>query len=476
MVARLPLPFSKSLLMATFSLSSALVYAQGPAALELYVDPATQQIFAEPGDGRVKLGTFQMVESAETSSETAVATTPTAVEPAVEVEVGSNGLDVDGNNGFSMRLGGRMHADGSYSSDDNLLRRGTANEFEAVSGTEIRRGRLALRGTAYRDFDYIIEADFGGDKVSVKDLFVNYTGFDPLEITVGHQKHAMSMEIQESSNDIMFNERSLLAALSVPHFDRAIGLNVKSSGDDWSLQSGIYGDSMASSGGGRDEGYGWGIRGTIAPINTAGRLLHLGANFGHREANEINALSNGKSTAFRYETTNMSDLYLSDTGALTNFESVSLGILEAAAMIGPLSFQSEYGEANVEQTRASDLTFNAWYVQMGLSLTGESRVYRGSDGEFKRLRQNKLFDPSAGTWGAWELAVRLDQLDLEDGIVMGGQQRRASLNLNGYLNNNVRVLFGYSRAFDVENSPLTTLDGGEPEDMDILSVRTQWTF
>ena len=72
--------------------------------------------------------------------------------------------------------------------------------------------------------------------------------------------------------------------------------------------------------------------------------------------------------------------------------------------------------------------------------------------------------------------MRLDQLDLEDGIVLGGRQRRASLNLNGYLNNNVRVLFGYSRAFDIENTPLTTLDGGEPEDIDILSVRTQWTF
>lgn len=476
MAARSLLPLSSPLLFASLSVLSALTWAQTPPALELYVDTDTQQIFAEPGDGRVKLGTFQMVESASASTGSASEIIESQAEPAVEVAVGSSGLDVEGGNGFSMRLGGRMHADGSYSSDDNLLRRGTANEYEAVSGTEIRRGRLALRGTAYHDFAYIIEADFGGNKTSVKDLFLTYNGFDPLEITVGNQKHAMSMEIQESSNDIMFNERSLLSALTVPHFDRAIGLNLKSSGNDWSLQSGIYGDGVSSSGGGRDEGYGWGIRGTVAPINTVDRLLHLGANFGYREANEINALSNGKSTAFRYETTNMSDLYLSDTGALTNFESVSLGILEAAAKLGPLSIQSEYGQAKVDQVRVEDLEFDAWYVQMGLSLTGESRTYRGSDGEFKRLRQSRLFDPANGSWGAWELAVRLDQLDLEDGIVVGGRQRRASLNLNGYLNNNVRVLFGYSRAFDIENSPLTTLDGSEPEDIDILSVRTQWTF
>ncbi|WP_339867237.1 OprO/OprP family phosphate-selective porin [Pseudohongiella nitratireducens] len=476
MAARSLLPFSSPLLFASMSVFSALAFAQTPPALELYVDSETQQIFAEPGAGRVKLGTFQMVEPADALTTVEPSTGLTQPEPAAEVAVGNNGLDVEGNNGFSMRLGGRMHADGSYSSDDNLLKRGTANDYEAVSGTEIRRGRLALRGTAYHDFDYIIEADFGGNKTSVKDLFLTYTGFDPLEITVGNQKHAMSMEIQESSNDIMFNERSLLSALTVPHFDRAIGVNLKSSGNDWSLQSGIYGDGMSSSGGGRDEGYGWGIRGTIAPINTEDRLVHLGANFGHREANEINSLSNSGSTAFRYETTNMSDLYLADTGALTNFESISLGIVEAAAKLGPLSIQSEYGQAKVDQVRVADLEFAAWYVQMGLSLTGESRVYRGSDGEFKRLRQNRLFAPAQGSWGAWELAVRLDQLDLEDGIVLGGRQRRASLNLNGYLNNNVRVLFGYSRAFDIENSPLTTLDGGEPEDIDILSVRTQWTF
>ena len=31
-------------------------------ALDLYVDQKTQQIFAEPGKGRVKLGTFQQVD------------------------------------------------------------------------------------------------------------------------------------------------------------------------------------------------------------------------------------------------------------------------------------------------------------------------------------------------------------------------------------------------------------------------------
>jgi phosphate-selective porin OprO/OprP len=51
-----------------------------------------------------------------------------------------------------------------------------------------------------------------------------------------------AMEVQESSNDIMFAERSLVYGLSVPYFDRAIGVNLKAMGKTWNVQGGFYGD------------------------------------------------------------------------------------------------------------------------------------------------------------------------------------------------------------------------------------------
>lgn len=444
--------------------------AQGEssAALELYVDTQTKQVFTEPGPHRVKLGSFVPAQTG------AATQSPAEGAPRPTVAVGKNGLEViseDGN--FAVTLGGRIHIDASSHLNDDLVERGTNNSVEAVSGSEIRRARLALKGTVYEDYHFVIEGDWAGNSVSLKDTLVSYTGFDGLEFTVGHQKHAISMELQESSNDIMFNERSLLSAITTPHFDRALGINLKTDGDDWSLQGGIYGDSIADSGDEGDEGAGLGLRATFAPINTPSHVIHLGANAGYRKANDSNSLSNSKAPRFRYETTPISDLYLSDTGAVDGFEEISLGILEAAAVSGPFSLQSEVGQASISRATAADLDFSAYYVQMGWTLTGETRRYKGADGEFKRLKPRNAFKPGQDQWGAWELALRIDGLDLEDGDVNGGEQQRLSVNLNWYLNETVRVLLGYSRAFDVDNGPLTQPGGADPDDVDVIMLRTQ---
>lgn len=388
------------------------------------------------------------------------------------LEVGKKGLVVkDADGEFSIKLGGRMHADWSSHSGDESL----AGGKEAVDGTEIRRGRIALSGTVYKDFDYMIETDFGGDKVSAKDLLLVYHGFNaPIEFTVGHQKHAMSMEVQESSNDIMFTERSLVSALTIPYFDRAIGANLKGYGNNWNVQAGLYGDSMTNGAKDKDEGHGFGIRGTFAPINEKEQVLHLGANYGYRKVSEDN-LANGKSTEFSYKTTNLSNLKLVDA-KFADMDNVNTAILELAAMNGPLSFQSELAHSIVERKTGSDVGFDAFYAQVGWSLTGESRTYRGSDGEFKRLVPKNKFNLKNDTWGAWELAARYDQVDLEDENISGGEEKRLSLGLNWYLNEDVRVMADYSKAFDLDGGALKTASGSYADDIDVYTVRAQWAF
>ena len=391
------------------------------------------------------------------------------------LEVGKKGLVVKGPDGdFSIKLGGRMHADYTNHSGESDL----ANNRQPINGTQIRRGRIALSGTVYNDYDYMIETDFANDAVSVKDLFMVYHGFTaPLEFTVGHQKHAMSMEIQESSNDIMFTERSLVSALTVPFFDRAIGANLKGFGNNWNIQSGIYGDSMGSSADNTDnnEGSGFAVRGTWAPIMDKDKVLHLGANYGYRKASD-NSDSNSQDSRFRYRTTNMSNLPIVDANLTADMDDVKTAIFELSGMYGPLSFQSEFAKSDVSRKSNSDADFTAWYAQVGYTLTGESRTYKGSDGEFKRLSPRSNFDLKKGTWGAWEVAGRYDEVDLEDGIVTGGEAKRLSLSLNWYLNEDVRVLAGYTKAFDLDGGALKNADGSYADDIDVYTVRAQWAF
>ncbi|USA42901.1 OprO/OprP family phosphate-selective porin [Spongiibacter taiwanensis] len=452
----------KSLLLAMTSTlalgTSGIAVAEGPTSLELYVDTTTKQVFTEPGPGRTKLGNFQAVGAGST------ATTPT-------LSMDKKGLGVSSSDGnFEISLGGRLHIDAStQSGDDNLTK-------DATAGTEIRRSRLALKGKVYNDYKFHLEMDFADDAVAMKDAMVTFTGIDGIELTVGNQKHAISMEMEESSNDIMFVERSLLSALTTPHFDRAIGVNLKAKGDNWSLQGGLYGDAVASDSKNNDEGHGVAIRGTYTPLMTATEVLHFGASAGQRKATDDNTLSNNKSPRFRYETTHISDLYLSDTGVIADFEDITFAGLEAAYMAGPFSIQSEMGKAYINRANGAELEFDAYYVQAAWTLTGESRSYKGSDGEFKRLKPAANFDLNQGTWGAWELALRLDELNLTDEDIGGGEQQRFTLALNWYLNENLRIMLDYSRAFDVTDGPVTHTDGSDADDLDTIQLRTQFAF
>lgn len=376
---------------------------------------------------------------------------------------------------FKLKIGARLHADASFHSGDNDL-----DSAPATNGTEIRRARIYLKGVMWNDFKYISEFDFADNDVAVKDLSVTYTGLDWLDITVGNQKQAISMELQESSNDIMFTERSLVNTITGAAFDRAIGLHFKSSGKNWSAQIGAYGESVKPSKVEGDEGWGMSSRVTYAPINTKNQVVHIGAYGGFRETNDQNDILNGgKDTRFSYETTHLSNLKLTDTGKISGSENLSIAGFEAAYMQGPFSVQGEYAYSWLTRDGAPSVDFNAFYVQTGWTLTGESRSYKGSDGEFKRLKPAKNFSlKSDGGWGALELAARYDQADMTSGSVAGGSEKAVTVAINWYLNENVRLMADYRRAFDVTPSSnfANETDVGNLEEIDTFSLRGQWAF
>ena len=395
----------------------------------------------------------------------------------VSVKLNKKGLQfATADKQFKLKIGARLHADASFHGGDNDLDSGE----RATNGTEIRRARIYLKGVMWEDFKYISEFDFADNDVAVKDLFVTYTGLDWLELTVGHQKQSISMELQESSNDIMFTERSLVNTITGHAFDRAIGIHAKSKGKDWSAQIGAYGESVGASKVAGDEGWGMTSRVTYSPINTKDQVVHLGAYGGFRETNDNNDILNGtKNTDIKYETTHLSNLYLTNANDIANAENLSIAGFEAAYMQGPFSVQGEYAQSWLSRDGAPTLDFNAFYVQTGWTLTGESRSYKGSDGEFKRLKPAKNFSLGSNSgWGALELAARYDQADINSEDVNGGSEKAVTVALNWYLNENLRVMADYRRAFDVSNNGTfaNETDAGDLEEIDAFSLRGQWAF
>ncbi|NOQ63643.1 MAG: porin [Methyloprofundus sp.] len=382
----------------------------------------------------------------------------------VVVKLDSKGFRVEtADEAFKMKIGGRMHLDANFSAN--------GNDFDPNpnEGVEVRRARLHVKGVVWDDFQYAAQFDFAGNKIEVKDLFVSYRGFDWFNITVGQQKQAMSMEILESSNDMMFTERSLLSAMTVPLFDRAVGINFNSGGQNWSAQFGAYGEYISNI---KNEGWGVSSRVTFAPIMSKTHVLHLGGYAGYRGMSDAN-----RDLTFKYESTHQSSVYFTKA-AMANVSGTTMAGLDAAYMVGPFSIQGEYAHSwTAREDGLRGLDFGGYYVQMAWTLTGESRTYRGSQGKFKRLKAASPFSWDKGQWGAWELATRVDGVDLNSGDIVGGEETAFTLALNWYLNNNIRVMADYRYAFDVDDSAVLYTDGRDVNHgIHGFTLRTQLTF
>ena len=472
-------------------------------AIDLYVDVKTKQIYAEPGRNRQLMGSFERVEDKAAAAPAELAAVQQDLEmktneikalqehaaeaEQVKVIMDKKGLQVETKDKeFKFKLGGRIHADAQFHSGDNYAEVDDGNlvPVEANDGTEIRRARMRFEGVFYKDWLFRTEADFADDNVRVKDAFIEYSGLkDWFTITAGQQKQNFSRELQESSNDMMFTERSLMNILNNPTVDRAIGLNFQHFDKNWLAKLGIYGDSITPPRTGTapeidnaaDEGWGISSRVVYNPILEKTKLVHLGLAGNYRKPDDTRDVAKSRGLALVYETTNMSSLDLINTGVSDVSNIKQLG-LEAAGLYGPFSVGAEYTRMWVDRRDGEDnLELDGWYAEAAYSLTGESRGYK--DGNFGYLTPDKPFNLKSGGLGAWELAARYSSADLNDGDFTGGELSNITVALNWYINSNFRILANYTRLLDIENSPLLTATGqpinGDNGGLDTFMLRGQ---
>ncbi|MDD2761193.1 MAG: porin, partial [Methylomonas sp.] len=104
--------------------------------------------------------------------------------------------------------------------------------------------------------------------------------------------------------------------------------------------------------------------------------------------------------------------------------------------------------------------FNGWYTEASWTVTGEYRKYK--NGKFYKLDPKQNFSLKNGTWGAWELATRYAEADLNSGNITGGQMSQLTVALNWYLNSNFRFMADYNKSLDLSGSPVKTTTGQDP--------------
>ena len=515
-------------------------------ALDLYVDQKTQQIFAEPGHGRVKLGSFEKVEDSAQQKADAQAQKAEIAKIKEDLALKNNELKAidehlndptegklhmdekgvkfeskDGN--FEMAITGRLQVDAQTNVDQHpsgyVPGNNTANAL--ADGANIRRARLGVEGSYYKDYGYKFEYDFtrgNGLSGGVTDAFLTYKGYDPLTVTLGQYKEFFSLEEATSNRFLTFLERNMATnafsdngnpykvglglAFAQPRYTAQIGFQTESVGNgsptfDSSSTSTNWNANRTNGSG--DQAFGFTGRLTGMPwFEDKTKFLHVGVSGSDRYV-DSNLVANGSpatnGTGLRFASAldgNVDRTLVLDTGPLsgwipnsahynsaTSCTSAGTGANsctfrkvgsysrfggETAFVYGPFSAQAEYIQTIVSGTGYSDNNLNGAYGYLSYFLTGESRAYKPKTGTWDRIKPNQAFTTRGGL-GAWELAVGYDHLDLNSGVIQGGRASSGKIGLNWYPNSRVRLMANFIHYLDlntanVNNAAQTTAATG----------------
>ena len=358
------------------------------------------------------------------------------------------------------------------------------------SGSAIRRARLGIQGTAFSDFAYQVEIDLagtGGVASNVKDVYVQYNGFRPVAFTIGNIKPRTGLEtsFSDRSNAQTYMEGSMLSTMYTTTGTRNVGILASTGGEHWSGSLGWFGDDLNNNGVATagEEGFGLHGRLTWAPIATKDALLHFGVSGFERKVSTDN--TNTSQIRVRAQPENAIDAArLIDTGNITLADNANLIGLESAGFLGPVGFQSEWGQMEIDRIGRPTAKFSGAYVGANWFLTGESRVYDARTGLFTRFSPRVNADPKNGHWGAFELAARWSTLDLNSDPdlftgatllgIRGGEETNYTLGLNWYWNPYFRLMLNYVHA-EAKNrtNTLPGIGADEGETLDLIGLRVQ---
>jgi phosphate-selective porin OprO/OprP len=128
-----------------------------------------------------------------------------------------------------------------------------------------------------------------------------------------------------------------------------------------------------------------------------------------------------------------------DTGTITGATDGTLIGLEAAYNMGPFCIQGEWAQASIDVEDADDGDFDAFYLQASYWLTGDSNGYSSGKNAFDRPKIKKNYGDGDGV-GGWQLAVRYDTIDLEDGDFAEDESFDTwTFGVNWWMNPNTRI-------------------------------------
>ena len=352
---------------------------------------------------------------------------------------------------FQIRLKGYLQTDGRFFSGDEVP--------GAVDTFVLRRARTIVEGTVFEYFDFNLSPDFGGGTAVLKDAYLEAKFAPWFKLRAGKFKVPLGLERLQSSASTLFTETALPTQLT-PDFD--VGVQIHGEGFEGVLNYALGVFNGVADGASSDAD-------TDKNKHVAGRIwlqpFKMGGNDGLKNFGLGVAGTQGKpegTTVSAYKSAGQNSFFAYGAGTVENGTHTRFSP-QASYYFGPFGLFAEYVSSkldllrvtpanplvlgSVSSTSSGSVENKAWQASASYVLTGEDASYKGVSPKIN-------FDPEAGTYGAFEIAARYGELDVDDAVfskklasisTAANKAKEWAVGLNWYWNKNVKWVLDYSQ-------------------------------
>lgn len=336
--------------------------------------------------------------------------------------------------GSEISFEGLLQADYNRFNSDIADLNGSAKDGKD-SDSGMRRAELVFKGKGPGMWSWVVGYDASSKKWLDTNLTYKFSG--TTSATFGQFKQPISLEELSSTKNNDFISKAMTTNLYA--VSRRVGLGVTTGGEDWTLTGSVFDRELTRNNG---EGKGYGARFTYAPMHDSGNILHFGLSGISYEA--ADSLADGRTQLRVRPDADLAGKRLIDAGLFTDANRIKTLGVEGLWVSGQFKLQGEYMKNTITRDLHPNFGSDSWYVSGVYNLTGETWGYKNG------VVTTPL--PSEPASGMWQVAVRYDKADLNDGSfsapstvngVLGGKESNWTVGVNWYWRSNFKFALNY---------------------------------
>jgi phosphate-selective porin OprO and OprP len=384
-----------------------------------------------------------------------------ADEPLI-ISAGKGGFLLTSPDGdFAIKLRGNLQVDGRFFLGDQ--------PSAAIDTFLLRTARPIIEGTVYKYFDFRLMPDFGNGQAVIQDAYLDAKFNPAANLRFGKAKAPFGLERLQSETDLELVERSLATQL-VPNRDLGIQVFGDVANARLSYQAALTNGVIdaGSSDSDNTNSKDFGARIFAKPVNGLG--FGIAYSTGKQEGSLLvpalpSYKTSGQQTFFKYRLSTVIDTTTIADGTHYRYSPQFYLYHGPLGVIGEYVVSSQLLRDGLATARIDN---KAWNLTANYVLTGENASYKSID-------PKNPFDPSKSHWGAFEVAFRVDQLDIDhdafpifaDPATSATKAKNWAAGFNSYLNKNIKFMFDYDH---------TSFEGGSLPTEKLFLTRFQIAF